>query len=77
MAAGANIKSYELLCNDYDIVEFLDRVTPKMHEECWIWEGAKVLEGYGFIKRKKNGKVDCLPCRKIQNVKSNAKAGVK
>lgn len=56
MAAGSNIKSHELLCNDYDVVEFLDRVTPKMHEECWIWEGAKVSEGYGFIKRKKNGK---------------------
>lgn len=47
---------HELLCNDYDIIEFLDRVTPKMHEECWLWEGYKVSEGYGVIKRKKNGK---------------------
>jgi hypothetical protein len=56
MAAGS-IKRHELLCNDWDVVEFLDRVTPKVHEECWIWEGAKVSDGYGIIKRRKNGKI--------------------
>jgi hypothetical protein len=56
MAAGATIKRHELLVNDYDVAEFLDRVTPDTFENCWIWEGAKVSEGYGFIKRKKNNK---------------------
>lgn len=56
MAAGANIKRHELLCTSWDINDFLDRVNSKTQEECWTWEGAKTSEGYGFIKRKKNGK---------------------
>ena len=54
MAAGA-IMRHELLVDDWGTREFLDRVTPDMHEECWTWDGAKV-SGYGYIKRKKNGK---------------------
>ena len=56
MAAGATIKRHELLVNDYDVAEFLDRVTPDIFDNCWTWEGAKVPEGYGFIRRKKNDK---------------------
>jgi hypothetical protein len=56
MAAGATIKRYELLVNDYDVAEFLDRVTPDTFDKCWNWQGAKNSEGYGFIKRKKKNK---------------------
>lgn len=55
MAAG-NIKRYEMLVNEYDVADFLDRIEKGNADECWIWNGTKVAEGYGVIQRRKSGK---------------------
>jgi hypothetical protein len=55
MAAG-NIKRYEMLVNEYDIADFLDRIKKQGEDDCWLWQGTKVAEGYGVIQRRKSGK---------------------
>lgn len=55
MAAGL-IKKHELKANSWDIESFLNRVVEGAEDECWIWQGYKVSEGYGKISRKKDGK---------------------
>jgi hypothetical protein len=71
MPAGIVIKRHELLCNKYDIAEFLDRVSTKEQTECWFWEGAKTSEGYGIIKRKKNGKAYTIFTHRLMYVIHN------
>lgn len=56
MPSGAGIKKYELLANKYDIDLFLQRINNTDEDACWIWDGAKVPSGYGYIRRNKNGK---------------------
>jgi hypothetical protein len=51
-----NIKKHEMLADDAAIARLFDGVNVLDYKSCWIWDGAKVKDGYGFVARQIDGK---------------------
>jgi hypothetical protein len=51
-----NIKKHEMLADDVALSKLYSNVNVLDYKSCWIWNGTKVKDGYGFITKQVNGK---------------------
>lgn len=51
-----NIKKHEMLADDAAVTRLYANTNVLDYKSCWIWDGAKVKDGYGFIAKQIDGK---------------------